>query len=100
HGAAKHKVFWVKCPAKPTPPPSTPPGKTHSSPPSQAPSPANSTVAAAAPSPGQGSPPGHGRLPVTGWPLALIAGAGAVLLGTGGTALTLAARRHRWLRLR
>ncbi|MBO0816537.1 MAG: hypothetical protein J2P30_15515, partial [Actinobacteria bacterium] len=25
HGAAKHKVFWVKCPGKGTPPPSTPP---------------------------------------------------------------------------
>ncbi|MDR0342943.1 MAG: hypothetical protein LBI49_07430 [Nocardiopsaceae bacterium] len=98
HGAAKHKVFWVKCPGKQTPPPSTPPatppGTTQPGP-SQPPSPAS----AGAPS-SHGSPPSHGGLPVTGLPLALIAGAGAVLLGTGGTALTLAARRHRWLRLR
>ncbi|HZC39238.1 MAG TPA: hypothetical protein VE343_01100, partial [Streptosporangiaceae bacterium] len=70
HGAAKHKVFWVKCPGKHNPPPSTPPATPPST--TQPPSPAS----AGAPSPGQGSPPGHGGLPVTGWPLALIAGAG------------------------
>jgi hypothetical protein len=88
HGFAKQKVFWVKCPA-PTSPPTTPP-------PSETPSPSGSTVSSSPGAPPPPSPSGGGGLPITGWPLALIAGVGAVLLGTGGTAIAVA-RRHRGL---
>jgi len=50
------------------------------------------------PSPGPSStppsPPSGGGLPITGWPLALIAAAGVALLGTGGTAMVAARRRR------
>jgi hypothetical protein len=54
HGAAKHKVFWVSCPAA-TPPPTTPP-------PSPTPSPTSTSSAPPAPAP----TPVHTTLPVTG----------------------------------
>lgn len=111
-GRAKQKVFWVACgvqtssppppPSSPpppsctpsppghgspsatptcgTPPPSSPPPSTPGSPqPSPAPSPSASNV-------------GSG-LPITGWPLAFIAGSGAALLGVGALALIVARRR-------
>ncbi len=36
----------------------------------------------------------HGGLPITGWPLALIAGSGLALLGAGATSLVLARRKR------
>jgi len=63
-GSAKHKVFWVSCPA--TPPTSPPPTTTSPgpSPPatSPSPSPATSTLPPSAPPP----TPVHTSLPVTG----------------------------------
>ena len=43
---------------------------------------------------GSSGPPSPGGLPITGWPLALIALVGAGLLGTGGAAIVAARRRH------
>jgi hypothetical protein len=54
HGAAKHKVFWVSCPAAPPPPPPTTP------PPSPTPSPTSKSSAPPAPTPVRTT------LPVTG----------------------------------
>jgi hypothetical protein len=99
HGFAKQKVFWVACPAPtptgtPTPSPSgspTPSPSVSPTPPSTAtPSP---SLAPSSPPP---SPPSPSGLPITGWPLGLIAAAGAALLGTGGTVMV-AARRRRGL---
>src|SRR6266487_7018019 len=61
-GSAKHKVFWVSCPA--TPPTSPPPTTTSPSPspPATSPSPTTSTAPPSAPRP----TPVHSSLPVTG----------------------------------
>jgi len=111
-GFAKQKVFWVACGA-PTPPPThhpkptpshgpkpSPSGSAHPSPsvpPTTPPTPTVSPSLAAAS--GSSGPPSPGGLPITGWPLALIAAAGVVLLGTGGVAIV-AARRRQGLRAR
>jgi hypothetical protein len=75
NGFAKQKVFWVECES--TPPPTTPP-----------PSPTTPTTPTS-------SPPGGlaGRMPITGWPLALIALAGVGLLGAGGVAIVAGVRK-------
>jgi hypothetical protein len=72
HGAAKHKVFWVKCPVAPptTPPPTTTPPTTPTTtppttpttPPTTAPTTPPTTPPPAAPAP----TPVSGSLPVTG----------------------------------
>lgn len=86
-GLAKQKVFWVRCLASPsTPPPTTPPPPPPTTPPPTTPPSSQAASSAAA--------AGHSGLPITGWPLALIAGAGAVLLGTGGTAIAITLRRR------
>ena len=103
-GSAKQKVFWVACGApthhpKPTPshgPKPSPSGSARPSPSVPPTTPATPTVspslaAAAGSSSGPSSP---GGLPITGWPLALIAVVGAGLLGTGGAAIVAARRRH------
>jgi hypothetical protein len=102
-GFAKQKVFWVACGA-PTPPPThhpkptpSPSGSAHPSPsvpPTTPPTPTISPSLA-----GGSGPPSPGGLPITGWPLALIAVIGAGLLGTGGAAIV-AARRRRGLHVR
>jgi hypothetical protein len=112
-GFAKQKVFWVACGA-PTPPPTHRPKPTPSHGPKPSPSgpgkpspsvppatPATPTVSPSlAAGPGSSSgPPSPGGLPITGWPLALIAAAGVGLLGTGGAAIV-AARRRRGLHAR
>jgi hypothetical protein len=76
NGFAKQKVFWVECAA--TPPPTSPPPSTPTTP---SPSPSGAGGLA-------------GQLPTTGWPLALIAGAGVGLLGTGTAAIVVARRRR------
>jgi hypothetical protein len=102
-GFAKQKVFWVACGA-PTPPPTHHPKST----PSHGPKPSRSGSAQPSPSvpptispslAGGSGPPSPGGLPITGWPLALIAVVGAGLLGTGGAAIV-AARRRRGLHTR
>jgi hypothetical protein len=112
-GFAKQKVFWVAC-AAPAPPPTHHPKPT----PSHGPKPSPSGSVKPSPSVPPTSPPAHtvspslaaasgsssspsspGGLPITGWPLALIAAVGVGLLGTGGTAMV-AARRRRGLRAR
>jgi hypothetical protein len=108
-GFAKQKVFWVACGAptpqpthhpKPTPshgPKPSPSGSARPSPsvpPTTPPAPTVSpSLAAASGSAGPASP---GGLPITGWPLALIAAVGIGLLGTGGAAIAAARRRHGW----
>jgi len=106
-GFAKQKVFWVACGA-PTPPPThhpkprpshgpkpSPSGSARPSPSVPPTTPATPTVspslAAAA---GSSSGPPSPGLPITGWPLALIAVVGIGLLGTGGAAIVAARRRH------
>jgi hypothetical protein len=106
-GFAKQKVFWVACGGQ-TPPPThhpkprpshgpkpSPSGSARPSPSVPPTTPATPTVspslAAAA---GSSGPPSPGGLPITGWPLALIALVGAGLLGTGGAAIVAARRRH------
>jgi hypothetical protein len=102
-GFAKQKVFWVACGA-PTPPPTHHPKPTPSHGPK--PSPSGSTPPAPTVSPSlavasgsSSGSPSPGGLPITGWPLVLIAAAGVGLLATGGTAMV-AARRRRGLRAR
>jgi len=107
HGFAKQKVFWVSCGTPSSPPPGSPPPSctencSPSSPPpsctencgtpsSPPPSPSPSVEGSATSSQGA---PSQGGLPITGWPLALIAGTGAVLVGTGGAAIVMARRRR------
>ena len=109
HGKAKQKVFWVACGA-PTPPPTHQPKPKPSHGPKPSPSgsaqPSPSVPPTTPPTPtispslaGGSGPPSPGGLPITGWPLALIAVVGAGLLGTGGAAIV-AARRRRGLRAR
>ena len=70
------------CPCSPSPSPSPTPTST-------------GTHGPRHPSPGpSSSPPSGGGLPITGWPLALIAAVGVGLLGTGGTAMVAARRRR------
>jgi hypothetical protein len=88
NGFAKQKVFWVACGAK-TPPPTSSPSPS----PSESSSSASSSTLTSTPS-SSSSSPGHGGLPITGWPLALVAGTGVALLGTGGTAMVMARRRR------
>ena len=108
-GFAKQKVFWVACGAR-TPPPTPKPKPSPSGSPTPSPScscspspsvspTSTSTATPSPPAPTSGppsGPPSPGGLPITGWPLALIGGAGAALMGTGGTAIV-AARRRRGL---
>jgi hypothetical protein len=101
-GFAKQKVFWVACRRplpSPGPSPSGSPAPSGSATPSRSPAPSPAATpsprSAGGPSPAA-SPPGGGR-PTTGQPLALIAGAGASLLGTGGATLAVARRRRRGL---
>jgi hypothetical protein len=100
HGFAKQKVFWVACGApSPSPTPTPTPSTSGSPTPSVSPTPTSTATPSPslAPTPGPSAgPPSEGGLPITGWPLGLIAGAGAALLGTGGTAIV-AARRRRGL---
>jgi hypothetical protein len=107
HGFAKQKVFWVACPAPtptgtPTPSPSGSPTPSPSGSPTPSPSVSPTPPSTATPSPSLApsspppSPPSPSGLPITGWPLGLIAAAGAALLGTGGTVMV-AARRRRGL---
>src|SRR5215831_10949985 len=100
-GFAKQKVFWVACGA-PTPPPTHHPKPK----PSRSARPSPSVPSTTPPTPtispslaGGSGPPSPGGLPITGWPLALIAVVGAGLLGTGGAAIA-AARRRRGLHTR
>jgi hypothetical protein len=109
-GFAKQKVFWVACGA-PTPPPTHHPKHTPSHGPKPSPSgsaqPSPSVPPTTPPTPtvspslagASGSSSGPGGLPITGWPLALIAAFGIGLLGTGGAAIV-AARRRRGLHAR
>jgi len=113
-GFAKQKVFWVACGA-PTPPPTHHPkhkqchghkpchGPKHPSPsvppPSVPPTPTVSPSLAVASGSSSG-PSSPGGLPITGWPLALIAVAGVGLLGTGSAAMMAARRRRGGLRAR
>jgi len=108
-GFAKQKVFWVACGA-PTPPPAHPkptPCHCHKPSPSGPAKPSPSVPPTTPPTPtispslagGSGPPSPGGGLPITGWPLALIAAVGAGLLATGGAAIV-AARRRRGLRAR
>jgi hypothetical protein len=116
HGAAKHKVFWVKCPA-PTPSPSPSGGGNPGGPPPSAtptvkpttdapsPSPSAPSPSASTPSGDETSPlPPHrnvsdngntgGGLPFTGFPAA-VAGGIALVLVLGGGAAMLISRRMR-----
>lgn len=61
HGAAKHKVFWVSCPAA-TSPPTTPPPTTPPPSPTPTPSPTSTSTTPPAPAP----TPVRTTLPVTG----------------------------------
>jgi hypothetical protein len=112
-GFAKQKVFWVACGA-PTPPPTHHPKPTPSHGPSHGPKPSPSGPGKPSPSgppttpatptispslAGGSGPSSPGGLPITGWPLALIAAAGVGLLGTGSAAIV-AARRRRGLHVR
>jgi hypothetical protein len=117
HGAAKHKVFWVKCP-KPSPSqgPSTPPsngpgvpnpgsptptkpgGTTPSSPavpsPSPSPTPSGDGGPQASPSPKNASAQDRtGGLPVTGFAGTVLLALAALLILGGGTAVMLTRRR-------
>jgi hypothetical protein len=117
-GFAKQKVFWVACGAptprpthhpKPTPPthhPKPTPCHCHKPSPSGPAKPSPSVPPTTPPTPtispslaGGSGPPSPGGLPITGWPLALIAAVGVGLLATGGAAMV-AARRRRGLRAR
>ena len=101
-GFAKQKVFWVAC-GEPTPPPTHHPKPKRSHGPTLSPSTPPTTPATPTVSPSlagaSGSSSSPGGLPITGWPLALIAVVGAGLLGTGGAAIV-AARRRRGLHTR
>jgi len=113
-GFAKQKVFWVACGA-PAPPPThhpkpkrshgpkpSPSGSAQPSPSAPSTTPATPTVSPG-PAAGPGSASGQsspGGLPITGWPLALIAVVGAGLLGTGGAAIVASRRRRRGLHTR
>jgi hypothetical protein len=109
-GFAKQKVFWVACGAptpqpthhpKPTPshgPKPSPSGSAKPSVPPATPPTPTVTPSLAAASGSSSGPPSPG-LPITGWPLALMAAVGAGLLATGGAAIV-AARRRRGLRAR
>ena len=106
-GLAKQKVFWVACGA-PTPPPThhPKPRPSHGPKPSGSARPSPSVPPTTPPTPtispslaGGSGPPSPGGLPITGWPLALIAVVGVGLLGTGGAAIV-AARRRRGLKVR
>lgn len=89
-GRAKHKVFWVRCPAEspsPSPSPST-----------AVPTPTGTAPGAEPPAekPAQPAPPADergGRLPFTGFP-AWLAAALALALLAGGTTMVVAARRR------
>jgi len=118
-GFAKQKVFWVAC-AAPTPPPAhhpkpTPPTGHPKPTPCPCHKPSPSGPAKPSPSVPPTSPPAHtvspslaaasgspsgpsspGGLPITGWPLALIAAIGVGLLATGGAAMVAARRRRGW----
>jgi hypothetical protein len=87
NGFAKQKVFWVACGAQTSPPTSSPT-------PSPSESSSGSSLSLTSTPSSSSSPPGHGGLPITGWPLALVAGTGVALLGTGGTAMVMARRRR------
>jgi hypothetical protein len=95
----KHKHFWVICHKKPPHHPGKPgfPHKPpHGKPPHEAPSPTPTKTAPAAPAAPKPTPTSESKesgLPVTGFPAALAAGLGALLV-LGGTAATILVRRR------
>jgi hypothetical protein len=116
-GRAKQKVFWVACgaqtsppppPSSPPPPSCTPPPPSPGSPsatptcgtlpPSSSPPSTSSSTSPSSPQPSPSPSPSASNvgsgLPITGRPLAFIAGSGAVLLGVGALALLVARRRN------
>lgn len=120
NGFAKQKVFWVSC-GTPTAPSAGTPSPSVAASPSLSPSPSGSPGPSPSGSPGPSpsgsrsasvaptstatpmgvatsasfpAAPNQGGLPITGWPLALIAGTGVTLVGTGGTAIVLTRRRR------
>jgi hypothetical protein len=97
NGRAKQKVFWVACESSsPTPSETSTPSESPTTPTSSTPTPSGSTLPTqtAAPTPSPSSSDVGSGLPITGWPLALIAATGAALLGGGALALIVARRRN------
>jgi hypothetical protein len=99
NGRAKQKVFWVACESS-TPTPTPTPSESPTLSPSSSPTASGTSsgggmpTQSASPTPSPTATNVGGGLPITGWPLALIAGSGAALLGIGAVALVLARRRR------